>query len=107
MDRSTLIAATTLVLFVAFVLGWFARWLTTRLSPIESGNIDEVDRLAQALHEAEEIRDAAIIYGEERERELMGQLAQTDAELRAVMESLGQARVELDEMQAEIERLRG
>lgn len=105
MDRSTLIVATTVILFVAFAMGWFARWLTTRLSPIENGRIDEVDRLAQALHEAEEIRDAAIVYGEERERELMSQQAQTDAELRAVMESLGESRAEVEEMQAEIERL--
>ncbi len=105
MDRTTLVATTTVILFVAFAMGWFARWLTTRLSPIENGRIDEVDRLAQALHEAEEIRDAAIVYGEERERELMSQQAQTDAELRAVMESLGESRAEVEAMQAEIERL--
>lgn len=105
MDRTTLVATTTVILCVAFALGWFARWLMTRLSPIENGRIDEVDRLAQALHEAEEIRDAAIVYGEERERELMSQQAQTDAELRAVMESLGESRAEVEEMQAEIERL--
>lgn len=105
MDRTTLVATTTVILFVAFALGWFARWLMTRLSPIENGRIDEVDRLAQALHDAEEMRDAAIVYGEERERELMSQQAQTDAELRAVMESLGESRAEVEEMQAEIERL--
>jgi len=105
LDRTTLVATTTVILFVAFALGWFARWLMTRLSPIENGRIDEVDRLAQALHDAEEMRDAAIVYGEERERELMSQQAQTDAELRAVMESLGESRAEVEEMQAEIERL--
>ncbi|WP_045391508.1 hypothetical protein [Falsirhodobacter sp. alg1] len=105
MDRSTLILVTTLILFVAFALGWFARWLMTRLSPIENGNMTEVDRLAQALHDAEETRDQAIVYGEERERQLMNQLTQTDAELRAIMESLGEARAEVEMMQAEIERL--
>lgn len=105
MDRTTLIVATTVILLVAFALGWFARWLMTRLSPLENRNMDEVDRLAQALHEAEEIRNAAIVYGEDRERELMTQLNQTDAELRAVMEALGESRAEVEAMQAEIERL--
>lgn len=104
MDRTTLIATTTVVLLAAFALGWFSRWLMTRLSPIENGHMDEVDRLAQALHEAEETRDAAIVYAEERERELMGTLAQTDAELRAVLEALGESRAEVETMQAEIER---
>ncbi|QUS36631.1 hypothetical protein [Falsirhodobacter algicola] len=107
MDRTTLIVTTTLVLFVAFVMGWFARWLVTRLSPIEGTDIGEVDRLAQALHEAEEIRDAAIVWGEERERELMGQLAQADAEMRAVMESLGESRAEVEDLQHRMERLGG
>lgn len=107
MDRTTLILATTAVLFVAFAMGWFARWLMSRMSPIEHGNMDEVDRLAQALHEAEEIRNAAIVYGEEREQELTAQLAQTEAEMRAVMEALGESRAEVEAMQAEIERLQG
>lgn len=105
MDRSTLIASTSIILFVAFALGWFARWLSTRLSPIENGHMDEVDRLAQSLHDAEEMRDHAIVYGEERERELMGQLAQSEAELRATMDGLREARQEVEMMQVEIERL--
>lgn len=105
MDRTSLIAATSIILFVAFALGWFGRWLSTRLSPIENGHMDEVDRLAQSLHEAEEMRDHAIVYGEERERELMNQLSQSEAELRATMEGLREARREVEMMQTEIERL--
>ncbi|MCJ8138805.1 hypothetical protein [Falsirhodobacter halotolerans] len=105
MDRSTLILSTTAILFVAFALGWFARWLMTRLSPIENGRIDEVDRLAQALHDAEETRDQAIVYAQERERELMAQVGQAEAEFRAVMEALGESRAEVEAMQTEIERL--
>jgi prefoldin subunit 5 len=65
----------------------------------------EVDRLAQALHEAEETRDQAIIYIEQREAELSNQIAQTEAELRAAMEGLRDARHEAEEMRAYIERM--
>ncbi len=105
MDRTALIIATSVILFVAFAMGWFARWLSTRLSPIENGHMDEVDRLAQSLHDAEEMRDQAIIIMEERERELGSQLAQAEAELRATMEGLREARHEVEMMQREIERL--
>ncbi len=67
----------------------------------------EVDRLAQSLHEAEETRDQAIIYLEQREAELTNQIAQTEAELRAAMEGLRDARHEAEEMRAYIERMTG
>jgi prefoldin subunit 5 len=57
------------------------------------------------LHEAEEMRDQAIIYLEQREAELLGQNAQTEAELRAAMEGLRDARHEAEEMRAYIERM--
>ena len=104
MDRTALIAATSVILFIAFAMGWFARWIATRLSPI-NGRMDEVDRLAQSLHEAEEMRDQAIVMMEERERELESQLAEAHADLRATMEGLREARQEVEMMQAEIERL--
>jgi prefoldin subunit 5 len=65
----------------------------------------EMDRLAQSLHEAEEVRDQAIMYLEQREAELMNQIAQTEAELRAAMEGLRDARHEAEEMRAYIERM--
>ena len=64
-----------------------------------------VDRLAQALHEAEETRDQAIIYLEQREAELSNQIAQTEAELRAAMDGLRDARHEAEEMRAYIDRM--
>lgn len=105
MDRTSLIVATTCILFVAFAMGWFGRWLSTRLSPIGSDRMDEVDRLAQQLHEAEEQRDQALVLLEEREEELLSQIAQTEAELRATMDGLREARQEVEFMQGEIERL--
>ena len=65
----------------------------------------EIDRLAQSLHDAEETRDQALIYMENREAELTNQLHQTEAELRAAMEGLRVARHEGEEMRAYIERI--
>ena len=65
----------------------------------------EIDRLAQSLHEAEETRDQAITYLQQREAELTNQLAQTEAELRAAMEGLRDAREETEELRDYIEQL--
>jgi len=60
--------------------------------------------MAQALHEAEETRDQAITYLQQREAEITNQLAQTEAELRATMDGLRDARREAEELRAYIER---
>jgi len=62
--------------------------------------------LAQALHEAEETRDQAILYLEQREAELMEQAAQTEAELRATSDSLKDARREVDDLTSYIARIK-
>ncbi|MBD3766048.1 MAG: hypothetical protein IE927_15385 [Rhodobacterales bacterium] len=106
MNRTEFIVATAIILFVAFALGWFAYWLLHRFTRIAGAEMGEVDRLAQALHEAEETRDQAIQYLEQREAELANQLAQTEAELRAAMGGLRDARHEAEELRAYIERLK-
>ncbi|MGL4279315.1 MAG: hypothetical protein ACRCS0_03030 [Albidovulum sp.] len=105
MNRLEFIVATSIILFLAFGLGWFTYWLLHRFSRIGGADMGEVDRLAQALHEAEETRDQAIIYLEQREAELSNQIAQTEAELRAAMEGLRDARREAEEMRAYIDRM--
>ena len=62
MNRLEFVAATSIVLFIAFALGWFAYWLLHRFTRIAGADMGEVDRLAQSLHEAEEARDQALIY---------------------------------------------
>ena len=104
MSRTEFIVATAVVLFVAFALGWFAGWLVNRFTRVTRADIGELDRMAQALHEAEETRDEAITYLQQREAEMTGQLAQTEAELRAAMEGLRDARHEAEELRAYIER---
>ena len=104
MNRLEFIVATSVILFIAFGLGWFAYWVLHRFSRIGAADMNEVDRLAQALHEAEEERDQALRYIEEREAELENRITQTGAELRAAMEGLRDARQEADEMRAHIDR---
>ena len=60
--------------------------------------------MAQALHEAEETRDQAITYLQQREAEMTNQLSQTEAELRAAMDGLREARREAEELRGYIEK---
>jgi len=105
MNRLEFIVATSFILFVAFGLGWFCYWILHRFSRIGAADMNEVDRLAQALHEAEESRDQALIYIEQREAELTNQISQAEAELRAAMDGLRDARHEAEDMRAYIDRL--
>lgn len=104
MNRTEFIIATAVILFVAFALGWFASWLVNRFTRVSKAEIGELDRMAQALHEAEETRDQAITYLQQREAEITNQLSQTEAELRAAMDGLRDARQEASELRDYIER---
>jgi prophage endopeptidase len=104
MNRSEFILATAVILFVAFCLGWFASWLVNRFTRVTKADIGELERMAQSLHEAEETRDQAITYLQQREAEMTNQLSQTEAELRAAMDGLREARREAEELRSYIER---
>ncbi len=105
MNRTEFIIATAIILFVAFALGWFANWLVHRFIRVSSSDVGELDRMAQELHEAEETRDQAITYLQQREAELTNQLSQSEAELRATMDGLREARQEAEQMRAYIDRM--
>lgn len=105
MDRTEFILVTTLVLFLAFLLGWVASWLVNRVSRVTHENMDDLDHMAQALHEAEEARDQAIAYLHQREAELTNRLSQSEAELRAAMDGLRDARAEAEDLRAYVERI--
>jgi septal ring factor EnvC (AmiA/AmiB activator) len=92
------VLAIAAILFVAFCLGWFAHWLVHRFSRVAPEDVAQLDRMSQELHEAEETRDQAITYLQQREAELTNQLAQTEAELRAAMDGLRDARHEAEEL---------
>lgn len=107
MNGTEFIAAIAIVLFVAFMLGWFANWLVHRFSRVSQSDIGELEKMAQALHDAEELRDQAITYVEQRETELSNHIAQTEAELNAAMEGLRTARQEAEELRRYIEKENG
>ncbi|SLN53921.1 hypothetical protein [Pseudooctadecabacter jejudonensis] len=102
MNRTEFIVATAIILFVAFCLGWFASWLINRFTRVSKAEVGELDRMAQALHEAEETRDQAITYLQQREAEITNQLSQTEAELRAAMDGLRDARQEAEELRSQL-----
>lgn len=104
MTHNEFIVGMTIVLFLAFGLGWFAAWLVHRLTRVSQAEISDLDQMARDLHNAEEARDEASTYFEQRERELVTQLTQTEAELRAAMDALRDVRVEAEELRAYIER---
>lgn len=104
MNRTEFIIATAIILFVAFMLGWFACWLLHRLTRVTQAEMGELEKMARDLHDAEETRDEAISYLETREAELTNQLHQAQAELRAAMDGLRHARHEAEELRAYIER---
>ncbi len=104
MNRTEFIIATAIILFAAFLLGWFASWLIHRLSRVTRAEIGELESMAQQLHDAEEGRDRAVTELEEREAELVAKLSTTEAELRAVSGELVESRTEIEELRAYIER---
>jgi len=105
MNRTEFIIATAIILFVAFILGWFAHWLIHRFMRVSQSEMGELDKMAQQLHDAEEQRDQAVTYYQQRESEMENQVAQTEAELRAAMDGLRDARHEAEEMRAYIDRI--
>lgn len=104
MDRNQFIIATAVILFAAFVMGWFASWLVHRLTRVTRADIGELERLAQALHDAEEARDEAILNLENREGEMKSALVQAQAEARASMDALRDKRAEVEELRDYIEQ---
>ena len=104
MSRTEFVIATAIILFVSFCVGWFANWLVHRFMRVAPEDVAELDRMSQELHEAEETRDQAIAYLQQREADLTNQLSQTEAELRAAMDGLRDARHEAEELRAWIQQ---
>lgn len=105
MNRTEFIIATAIILFVAFMLGWFAHWLIHRFMRVSQSDMGELDKMAQQLHDAEQQRDEAVTYYQQREAEITNQMSQTEAELRAAMDGLRDARQEAEELRTYIERV--
>lgn len=105
MNRTEFIIATAIILFLAFIMGWFAHWLVHRFLRVAQSDMSELDKMAQQLHDAEEQRDQSVAYFQQREAEITNQQAQTEAELRAAMDGLRDARRETEELRAYVDRV--
>ena len=81
MNRTELLIVTAIILFVAFGLGWFAHWVVHRFTQISADQATELERMAHELHEAEELRDQAVAFLDQREAELLAELRAARAEL--------------------------
>lgn len=104
MNRIEFIIATAIVLFVTFAVGWFAHWLLLRFTRVAKSDISEFERMAQELNDAEEARDSAVSYMQQREADLTSQMAQIEAELKAAMDGLHNARLENEDLLSQINK---
>ena len=98
MSQIELIIFTSIVLFITFSLGWLARILIEKLSH-KSSRTPTGDRLmAESFHKSE--TDHALIVNQlkKRDTELTNKLAQAQAELKATMDGLQNARVEIENL---------
>ena len=96
MSQIELIIFTSIVLFITFSLGWLARILIEKLSH-KSSRTPTGDRLmAESFHKSE--IDHALIFNQlkKRDTELTSKLAQAQAELKATMDGLHDARIEIE-----------
>ncbi|WP_288947616.1 hypothetical protein [uncultured Paracoccus sp.] len=107
MNRNELILATAILLFAAFLLGWFASWLVHRLSRATRAEMGELETMAQQLYEAEEARERAVSALEMREADLIARLSTAEAELRAAQGELQESQTEIEELREYIDRKLG
>lgn len=104
MNRIEFIIATAIILFVTFLVGWFAHWLLHRFSRVAKSDITQLERMAGELNDAEEARDSAITYMQQREADLTNQMTQIEAELKAAMDGLHTARLENENLQSQLQK---
>lgn len=106
MNRTEFVIATAAILFFAFMLGWFANWLVHRLTRVSQADLGELDRMAQMVHDAEEARDEALAYLQERESELGAHIDAVETDYRAAVEKLRRARSENAELRRHLDQIR-
>ena len=104
MNRIEFIIATAIILFVTFLVGWFAHWLLHRFSRVAKSDITQLERMAGELNDAEEARDSAVTYMQQREADLTNQMTQIEAELKAAMDGLHTARLEKENLQSQLQK---
>lgn len=103
MDRTQLIIIIAMSLFFAFLLGWILAWLYGKMNRINGSNMEEIDDLANKLHDAERQKDEAIQSLHHSQHKLKNEVSQAKAELNAAMDGLGVARRETESLRQILE----
>ena len=96
MNREEFIISAAIVLFFAFLLGWLSRWLLQRLNMVSEKDLNELNKISAALHEAEQNNEQS----RNRHLELNKKISQLEAELAAAMDGLRSARLETEELRS-------
>lgn len=107
MNRTEFIVATAIILFAAFIFGWLASWLVLRLSRVTPAQIDELEKMAQQLHEAEQERNQAIKALELREAQLLIDLGKAQNDLQLAKAQFRESQTEIEELREYIDRQLG
>jgi len=105
-DRTQLTLIIAGSLFAAVILGWILRWIFDLLNPAPPPEPKADSEWAEYAKACEAERDTAISRLTEVERDLGNRLTQSNAELSAAMEGLGDARREVQSLHAELDALR-
>ena len=96
MNREEFIISAAIVLFFAFLLGWLSRWLLQRLNMVSEKDLNELNKISAALHEAEQNNEQS----RNRLLELNKKISQLEAELAAAMDGLRSARLETEDLRS-------
>ena len=96
MNREEFIISAAIVLFFAFLLGWLSRWLLQRLNIVSEKDLNELNKISAALHEAEQNNEQS----RNRQLELNKKISQLEAELAAAMDGLRSARLETEDLRS-------
>ena len=96
MNREEFIISAAIVLFFAFLLGWLSRWLLQRLHMVSEKDLNELNKISAALHEAEQNNEQS----RNRQLELNKNISQLEAELAAAMDGLRSARLEIEDLRS-------
>lgn len=96
MNREEFIISAAIVLFFAFLLGWLSRWLLQRLNMVSEKDLNELNKISAALHEAEQNNEQS----RNRQLELNKNISQLEAELATAMDGLRSARLEMEDLRS-------
>ena len=96
MNREEFIISAAIVLFFAFLLGWLSRWLLQRLNMVAEKDLNELNKISAALHEAEQSNEQS----RNRQLDLNKKISQLEAELAAAMDGLRSARLEMEDLRS-------